>query len=139
VKKRIACHRPEKLGRESPAAAVEILQKAFGGPLNRELPSVPGTGSSSRRHRVDIHPATITVESDLPIDQRENCEIAPQSDVPAGQKFRPALADNNVSGNHLLAAEFFDPETLADAIAAVLDRSLSFFVSHNESRLRIRD
>jgi hypothetical protein len=44
-----------------------------------------------------------------------------------------ALADDDVSSNHGLAAELFHAEAFAARIATVLDGSLSFFMGH-ESR-----
>ena len=40
------------------------------------------------------------------------------------------LADDDVAGDYLLAAEFLDSEALSRAIASVLTGSLSFFMGH---------
>ena len=70
------------------------------------------------------------IESHIAIDQCENCVIAAEADVFAGLKFRAALTDDDVPRDNHLAAKSFDAAPLADAIAAILDAALSFFVCH---------
>src|SRR5205823_2588715 len=84
-----------------------------------------------RRHRIDIHPSSRSVEAYISIDQRKNRVVAAESDVLARQKFRSALPDNDVAGDDQLASKFFNAQPLADAIAPVLYAALSFFVSHD--------
>jgi hypothetical protein len=80
--------------------------------------------------RIDVHSPAGAIEPDVAINQGKNCVVAPQPNVSARRKFRSALADNDVASNNELAAELFDPESLTNTIATVLDASLSFFVSH---------
>ena len=82
------------------------------------------------RQRIDIYPPAGAVEAHVAIDQGKNRVIAPESDVLARQKFRPALAHDNVAGHDQLAAKFFHSQPFADAVATIFDAALSFFVSH---------
>src|SRR5437763_12062952 len=84
-----------------------------------------------RRQRIDIHPSSGSVEAHVPIDQRKNRIVAAEPDILARQKFRPALADNDIAGDDQLASKFFNAQPFADAIAPVLYAALSFFVSHD--------
>src|SRR5438105_4740555 len=84
-----------------------------------------------RRDWIDIDAPSAAIESDAAIDERENCVIAAEADVFARQKFCAALAHDNVSGDNRFAAESFYAETFADAVAAVLNTALSFFVCHD--------
>src|SRR5438045_2282566 len=81
-------------------------------------------------HRVDVHPPTSAIEPDVPVDQSENCVIASQANVFAGQKFRSALAHNNIPGNHKFVSELLHPEPFANAVATVLYAALSLLMSH---------
>src|SRR5882724_2022460 len=83
-----------------------------------------------RRERVDVHPAAGPIEANIAIDQRENRVIAAEPDVLPGEKLRSALAHNNVPGHDCFAAKFFHAQPFADAVPAVLDAALSFFVCH---------
>ena len=78
----------------------------------------------------DVDPPTTLVELHAAIDQCPNRVITAQTDILAGVELRATLADDDVAGDDRLAAEFFDAEPLADAIAAVLDASLTFLMSH---------
>src|SRR6266446_10926822 len=84
-----------------------------------------------RGDRIDIDPPSGAIESHVPVNQREDCVIAAKANVLARQKFRAALANNDVAGHYQLAAESFYAETFADAVAAVLNAALSFFMSHD--------
>jgi hypothetical protein len=88
----------------------------------------------SSRDRIDIHPSPSPVEAHISIHQRKNGVIAAESHVSSGQKFRPALADNDVASHDQLAAKFFYAQPLADAVTPVFDAALSFFMSHFGSR-----
>jgi hypothetical protein len=83
-----------------------------------------------RRDWIDIHAPAAAIESDVPVHERENGVIASEADVFTGKKFRAALADNDVAGDNHLAAKSFYAETLADAIATILNTALSFFMCH---------
>jgi len=51
-------------------------------------------------------------EADDPVDKGENRIIFTEADIPAGDVFRSALTDDDISGENILAAVTFDPETL---------------------------
>ena len=78
-----------------------------------------------------IDPTPSAIEANIAIDQRENRIIAAEADVSPRQKFRPALAHDDVASHDQLASELFHPEPLTDAIAPVLNAALSFFMSHD--------
>jgi hypothetical protein len=71
--------------------------------------------------RIDVHATAFTVEAHLAINEGEDRVVPTQTDIFAGQKFRAALADDDIAGDHYLAAEFLNAETLADAVAPILD------------------
>ncbi len=79
---------------------------------------------------VGLHAPSAAIELHHAALEGEEGEVAPASDIAAGEKFLPALADEDVAGDDRLAAEFFHAEALADAVASVLDASLSFFMGH---------
>ena len=85
--------------------------------------------------RLDVHAPPRAIEPHLAVDQRENRVIATEPDVLAGEKLRPALPDDDVAGDDHFAAKFFHAQTFADAIAAVLNAALSFFMSHEIKRI----
>src|SRR5882762_11090866 len=95
-------------------------------------------GNLFRRNWIDIDAATSAIEANIAVNQRENRVIASEADVFARLKFRAALAHDDVAGDDHLAAEFFYAQPLADAVAAVLDAALSFFVSHDLRFFRFR-
>src|ERR1700678_4477145 len=84
---------------------------------------------------IDVYTAAAAVEFHVAIDEGENGVVAAEADVAAGEEFGAALADDDIAGNDGLAAEFLYAEPLADAIAAVLDAALTFFMSHMLGRL----
>ena len=83
--------------------------------------------------RIDIYSPPRAIEAHVAIDQRENRVIATESNVFPRQELRPALTHNDVAPDDHLAAEFFYAQPFADAVAAVLNAALSFFMSHDES------
>jgi hypothetical protein len=83
-----------------------------------------------RSDRIDVDPSPAAIEADVAVDQRENRVIPAEANIFARQEFRPALTDNDVAGHDQLAAESFYTEPFADAVAAVLNAALSFFMSH---------
>jgi hypothetical protein len=89
-------------------------------------------GELFSRDWIDIDTPSATIESDAAVHQCKNRVIATESNVLSGHKLCAALADNDVAGDDHLAAKSLDAETFADAVAAVLDATLSFFVSHLE-------
>jgi hypothetical protein len=80
---------------------------------------------------IDIDPTPSAIEANIAIDQRENGVIAAEADVLAWQKLGSALAHNDIAGDDQFATVFFYAETLANAVAAVLNAALSFFMSHD--------
>ena len=46
------------------------------------------------------------------------------------------LADDDVARDHFLPAEFFNAEALAAGVATVLDRTLTFLVSHKIIKIK---
>ena len=91
-----------------------------------EIPTCLSQGGN----RIDIHAPACAIEPNIPIDERKNGVIAAETDVLARQKFRPALAHDDVPGHDQFAAKSFYAQAFADAVAAVLDAALSFFMSH---------
>jgi len=80
--------------------------------------------------RIDIYPATGAIEAHVSIYQRKNRVIAAEPHIFPGQKFGPALTNNNVASNNHLAAKFFHTQPLADTVTPVFNAALSFFMSH---------
>ena len=91
-----------------------------------------GAGLFLGLYRVDIHPSTRAIKAHISINQRKNRIIATETDILSRQKFSAALADNDVPGNDQLASKSLHPKSLADAVAAILDAALSFFMSHGD-------
>jgi len=83
-----------------------------------------------RSEWVDVNPAAGFVEFDLAVAQCKKGEVASESDIAARMKFCSSLADDDIAGDDRFAAEFFDTEAFALAIAAVAGCSLSFFLCH---------
>ena len=88
------------------------------------------SGLFPSHERIDIYPPPAAIEPHAAVQQRKNCVIAAQPDIFSGQKFRPALAHNDIARHNHFAAEFFYTQPLADAVAPILNAALSFFVSH---------
>src|ERR1051326_2858101 len=91
------------------------------------------TCESLGRRRIDIDPAAGAIKSHCSVNQGKNGVIAAEPDVFAGLEFCAALTDDDVAGDHHLAPEFFHAEPLTDAVAAIFDAALSFFMSHCKS------
>jgi hypothetical protein len=87
-------------------------------------------GLFSNGQRIDIHPSARAIETHVPIHQRKNRVVAPESHVFSRYKFGATLAHYDVASDDHFAAEFFDAQPLADAVASILNATLSFFVSH---------
>ena len=64
--------------------------------------------------------------------ERVKRKILTEANIFTGMEFCAALAQDNIAGNHMLAAVLFDTEALAVAVAAVFGSTLSFFVCHGE-------
>src|SRR5437879_4742525 len=76
----------------------------------------------------DLYPSTGAIEANIPVDQRENCVIATETYIFPRQKFRAALTHNDVTRHDQLASKSFYSEPFADAVAAILNAALSFFM-----------
>ena len=72
-------------------------------------------------HRIDVHTTSFAIKTHRAINKSENRVVAAETDVLAGQKLGSTLANDDVSSDDDLTAEFLDTKTLADAIASVLD------------------
>ena len=85
---------------------------------------------SGNLNGVDIHTTTGAVEANLAVDERKDGVVATEADVATGKELCATLADDDVTGDDSLVTEFLHAEALADAVASVLDASLSFFMCH---------
>jgi hypothetical protein len=83
-----------------------------------------------QRNRLNVYTATLPIKSHRAIYQGENSIIPAKPDIFTGQKFCAALPDNDAPGEDCLAAELFDPQSFADAVATVLYAPLTFLMSH---------
>src|SRR5918994_3874378 len=96
-------------------------------------------GNLARDDRHVRAPAPAGTEPDLAFNQREQRVIAAQADVVAGVPARAPLADDDVAGNDVLAAELLHAEPLARRVAAVARAAPGFLVRHLVSpRSRLR-
>src|SRR4029077_16416612 len=93
-------------------------------------------GKLFRRNRIDIDTTPAAIEANAAVDERENRVVATESNVLARKELGAALANDNVAGQNRFAAKSFYTETLADAIAAVLNAALSFLMCHGLGFLR---
>ena len=93
----------------------------------------PGRPSCKRLARFcgsNIDAAPLAVEIDVSFYQRKNGVVFAQSNVLSGMPLGSSLADDDVACDDSLATEFLYAKSLAAGIAAVLDGSLSFLMSH---------
>jgi hypothetical protein len=81
--------------------------------------------------RIDIHTTTILIEAHGAFHERIDRVITTDSDIFTGVPLGTTLAENDVSGDDLFAAEFLHSAPFALAIATVLDATLSFFMGHD--------
>src|ERR1700681_2671700 len=88
---------------------------------------------ANQRHfkRFDVNPPAAPIKSYNPVHQGKNCVVATQPNIFAGQKFRSALPDNDISGHHLLAPKFFNAQAFADAVSPVLNTALTLLMRHS--------
>lgn len=88
-------------------------------------------GSSFRDdNRINVHATTGAVEANGTVNEGEDGVVASETDVAARKILGATLTDDDVSGDNALGTEFLHAKTLADAVASVLDASLSFFMGH---------
>jgi hypothetical protein len=85
-----------------------------------------------RRNWHNVHTATIAVKFHVAIHKSPDRVVAAEADIATGLEFGSTLAENDITGDDGLAAEFFNAKTLADAVASVFDTALSFFMSHKK-------
>jgi hypothetical protein len=95
-----------------------------------------GSVSGGQGGSDDVHAAAFLVEEHAAIDESEERVVTTATDAKARMHFGAALADDDVSGDHGLAAEFFHAEALAAGIATVLDGTLSFFMGHKSGEMK---
>lgn len=89
-------------------------------------------------HADGLATAIFDFKSHDAVDQRKERVIAAHTDVDSGMELGSELADKDISGDHSLAARFFDAAPLASAIATVSGTTTTFFCSH-KSELLPRD
>jgi hypothetical protein len=80
----------------------------------------------------NVHTATIAVKFYVAIHKCPDRVVTAEANIAAGLEFGSTLAEDDVTGDDGLAAEFFNAKTLADAVASVFDTALSFFMSHKK-------
>jgi hypothetical protein len=84
-----------------------------------------------------VYAAAFAVEDDLAVDEREQCVISALADALAGVELGAQLADQDIAGDDLLAAESLDATTLAVRIATVATGALTFFMCHGSCLLNL--
>src|SRR3990170_428098 len=83
------------------------------------------------RHNVHELASKLAVaEGDTAVGKRKEGVVLADADVVAGVPARAALAHDNVAGAGRLAAEQFDAEALALAVAAVAGTAACFLMCH---------
>jgi hypothetical protein len=82
-------------------------------------------------HRIYIHSSTRAIETHTAVNQRKNRVIAAKANILPRQEFRASLANDDVSSHDHLAAKSFNAETLANAVATILNTALSLLVCHD--------
>ncbi len=92
-----------------------------------------GRGFSSARGK-NVDSTAVLVKKHFAIGQREQGPIPSRADILTCNKFGTALAHQNAAGGDQLTTIFFDAQAFADAVAAVSDAALSFFVCHKKNR-----
>ena len=80
---------------------------------------------------INIDAATLLIKADFTFHERVDRVVTTDPNVLARVPLGAALAEDNVAGNHFLAAELLHSAALALAIATVLDATLSFFMGHD--------
>src|ERR687892_332380 len=87
-------------------------------------------GNRARDHRHVRAPAPAGTEPDLAFDQREQRVIPADADIVAGVPAGAPLADDDVAGDDVLAAELLHAEPLARRVAAVARAAAGLLVRH---------
>src|SRR4051794_13216482 len=81
--------------------------------------------------RHHIHAAAFAIEQDLAVDEREQCVVLALTDAFAGMELRTQLANEDITGDDLLAAKTLHATPLAIRITTVAAGALTFFVCHD--------
>ena len=81
---------------------------------------------------IDIDAPPAAIEPHAPVNERKNRVIAAQPNPLARMELRAALANDDVASNDRFGAEFFYAKPLRNAIATILDGTLTFLMSHWE-------
>src|SRR6185437_7539769 len=128
--------------------AIEVLS-CCSVPTRRPIPQAPLGADSRRRQPLpsgrargrvpglriyrDLEPQLVLVlELHDAIDERVDREVGAKTHVAARMDLGAALADDDVAGAHVLAAELFHAAIFRAAVATVAARAYAFFVSHGE-------
>src|SRR5512132_2301786 len=94
-------------------------------------PSATCASDLAGRHDVDVGAASRAVtEGDAALGEREQGVVAAETDAGAGMEAGAALADDDVAGNHQLAAVLLDAQPPAGAVAAVARAAAGLLVRH---------
>jgi hypothetical protein len=88
------------------------------------------TGLAIGHQWVDIYTSPCTVEAHTSSDECKNRVVPAKPNVFSWQKLCPPLTHDDVTGDDRFAAEFFDTQPFANAVPAILNAALSFFVCH---------
>ena len=88
-----------------------------------EEASVPAPPLRGERFDIDVLLVPARRELHRAFDQREERVIAADADVLTGVELRPALADDDIPREHVLAAETLDAEALRIGVPAVAGRA----------------
>src|SRR5262249_21371451 len=73
------------------------------------------------------------LELHVPLDEREDREVATQADVPARMITAAALTADDAARTNRFAAVQLDAQSLRIRVAAVLRRALTFLMSHDRT------
>jgi len=84
-----------------------------------------------RGGRLDIHTPAIAVKFHATVNERKDRIVPPKADVSTREKFRAALAKDDIASDDSFPSKLLYTKTFARAVAPILDASLSFFMSHN--------
>src|ERR1700722_947415 len=97
--------------------------------------SPKGSRASLLGNDVDEHVplGTLDAKFDHPMRLGKQGVIRTDPDIDARAIHRPALTNQDIARQHILAAEFFDAEPLGMRIAAVSGAAARFFVCHEIS------
>lgn len=78
----------------------------------------------------DVHAAAALVEGDLAVHQGEQGPVATGANILAGDEPRTTLTDEDAACGDHLAAVALHSESFADAVTAVTNAALTFFMCH---------